>query len=84
MFFRDLNPKERVALERNTSVFVAVVILESPESITNLLPSYVLIDVNEQAIFNQARLERMLPKLNKDQALFRVLRNGEAREIRVT
>ena len=83
--FNDLSPDQRAALERNTGVFINVVMEESPAFYSNVLAGDVLIAVDGQRVINTKQAMQLMGSVSPDKpsSELTVLRKGKEKAINV-
>lgn len=83
--FNDLSPDQRLVLERNTGVFISVVMEDSPAFYSNVLAGDVLIAVDGQRVINTKQAMQLMDSVNpeKSSSVLTVIRKGKEKAIHV-
>jgi serine protease Do len=83
--FNDLNPAQRTDLERNTGVFIIVVIEDSPAFFANVIAGDVLIAVDGHQVINTKQAKRLMGSVSSasSSSELTIIRKGKERTIHV-
>lgn len=80
----DLTPEQRMVIERNTGVFVATVIENTPAFVANILPGDILIRFNGVDVQNTKHVGELMDAASvNSRCKLTVLRNGKEKNISV-
>lgn len=86
LHYNDLTPEQRTHLERNTGVFINLVIEDAPAFYANVLVGDILIAVDGQSVKNTQHATELLTKVansEKTSSKLTVIRNGLEKIIKV-
>ncbi|MBM7070671.1 PDZ domain-containing protein [Shewanella sp. 202IG2-18] len=83
---RDLTPKQRTTLGRNTGLLVEIVVEDSPAFNSNVLVNDVLISIDGVNVKNVSHAVKLLREVPPSQiySVLRVIRKGEEQDVKVT
>jgi hypothetical protein len=83
--FNDLSPSQRTELERNTGVFINVVMEDSPAFYANVIAGDILISVDGNQVINTNQAMQLMGSISSEQASSEliVIRKGKEKKINV-
>jgi hypothetical protein len=85
LIFDDLSDQQKMMHERNSGIVITKISEDSPAWDANIIPSDVIIGLNEQPVRNAKHAHEILStEITKNKIIFKLIRKGQIRQIELT